>query len=65
MVFELNLAGKKLYLRIFFIWEILNVDSTEGLLEILFGLEWGGHSQAPRNIGMGTEQYNLINFEDA
>ena len=58
----IEFSRKKFYLRIFFIWEILNVGSTEGSMDMLLGLEWGGHSQAPRNVGMGTEQYNLISW---
>lgn len=40
------------------------MESTEGLIEMLSRLEWEGHSQTPRNVGMGTEQYNLVSFED-
>lgn len=55
MLFEFKLAGKNVAKDFLYIWEILHVDTTKGFMETLFGLEIGGHSQAPRNVGPGTE----------
>lgn len=52
MLFEFNLAAKKFVAKNFlYVCEIPNEDSTKELMEMLFGLERGGHSQVPRNIG--------------